>query len=290
MAGLKFLLSSLKDSANVGYVVKVWSDGLAAECDEQPPPQPASHDIFANGVDSLSTVIGDELSLVQWSIGQGSANIFNNNNTVKLNNYKVTGQFDHSVIPCDKLRLAAVRRQRDRTLVYEARYRELMQLLLARDNCPVFRHYAWKEREEVTGELVTYVDKTYGLFSYIRGIGYIDEVKEQPTTSAIRDSAVCDDNDEGGGGGSATLTEIFDDDDDMNVDDQSTRQTDDIIDDDSQTGDASIDEGSASSGGLGKDIGDMDADGDDRPSTDAKKKPRSKGKVTTWTCHQCPKV
>lgn len=297
MTGLKFLLNSLRNSAREGCE-QVWtelrddyasgptpspgSEGSAQQLQPQ-QRQPLYNDYFVDGNDGLETAISDELRLVEWSIGQGSTAILNNNNTVKLNNYQVNGHFDYSVIPYDQRRLAAERRQRDRTLVYEARYQELMQLLLSRVNCPVFRNFAWKEREEPTGELVTYVDKTYGLFSYIRGIGYVGEEKK-----SVSVSAVFDDGEDSGGG--ATLTEIFDDDDDMNVDDQSTRQTDDIIDDDSQTGDASIDEGSAGSGGIGKDIGDTEAGDDEKKSTEVKKKPKSRGKATTWTCHQCPKV
>lgn len=303
MAGLKFLLSSLRDSAVVGCE-RVWSEWRAEDENANGLATDAvvrQHSTIFDGLDDgFGAVIGDEMRLVEWSIGQGS-NINNNNNiineTVKLHNYTVTGEFDHSVIPYDKRRIAAERRQRDRTVMYEARYQQLMQLLLSHVNCPVLRHFEYKWPEEPTGELgevVNYMDKRYGLFSYTRGVGYFIEEKikpEEPSAVVEADLSACAVF-SGGHDGSfgelegvgATLTEIFDDDDDMNVDDQSTRQTDDIIDDDSQTGDASIDEGSASSGGgMGKDIGDYD----DKKVMGSTRKPRSK---PSWTCHHCPKV
>lgn len=316
IAGLKFLLTSLKNSANEGCE-KVWKelrndyasggsvnaayivnddidmesgdgdDGGTTSTQELTtlarfqPPQLSHNSFPIDAVDDFDTE--NELKLVKWSIDHGASSNHSNADNDDLNenvvhtrqrhNYQINGELNDSLIPYyKKLSVAKARRERDRTLIYEIKYQELLQLLF-RVNCPLFKHFEYKECEE-KNQVVAYTGKTYN-DSYSSFLTLFGE-------------CIDDDNSVGGNGGGsgndgrATLTEIGLD--DERIDDQSTRQTDDIMDDDSQTGDTSVD-GGASIGGNGS-----EQSKDDRSGNEKKKRQRQKGKVTTWTCHQCPKV
>lgn len=194
VAGIKFLITSLRNSANEGCE-KVWKE---LRRDYASGTTPAQH--FNNNIiDEFDKT--NELDVVKWSIDHGSIV-----QTQRNNNIKISGQFNHSLIPCSAtLNAANTRRNRDQTLIFETKFQELMQLFLYRVNCPVYRHFEYKEN--ANNEVVVWTDKSDKSFS-------------------------------------ASLTEIGDD--DLLIDDQSTRQTDDIMDDDSQTGDASIEDGGSS--------------------------------------------
>lgn len=186
VAGLKFLISSLRNSANEGCE-KIWSE-LRSDYASGTSQSQRFNNNFVDEFDDAA----NELKLVQWSIGRGL--------NERHCNYKVSGQFNHSLIPCGGISgVANARRQRDRTLIFETKFQQLMQLFLYRVNCPVYRNFVYKENEQK--QVVLYVER-------------------------------------GQGSGGASVTELLDD--NEPIDDQSTQQTDDIMDDDSQTGDASV--------------------------------------------------
>lgn len=193
MAGIKFLITSLRNSANEGCE-KVWKELRHDYASGTTQSQPFNNNI----IDEFDTT--NELSVVKWSIDQGAT-------VQRNNNYQISGQFNHSLIPCSAtLNAANARRHRDQTIIFETKFQELMQLFLYRVNCPVYRLFEYKEN--ANNQVMVWTDKSDNCYS------------------------------------ASSITELGDD--DLLIDDQSTRQTDDIMDDDSQTGDTSIEYGGSS--------------------------------------------
>lgn len=148
MAGIKFLITSLRNTANEGCE-KVWKElrrDYASGTTTTQQSQPFNNNIIAE----FDTT--NELNVVKWSIDQGAT-------VQRNNNYQISGQFNPSLIPCSAIINAAnTRRHRDQTLIFETKFQELMQLFLYRVNCPVYRLFDHKEN--ANNQVMVWQDKS----------------------------------------------------------------------------------------------------------------------------------